>query len=53
VNFLERLKAWRAGRNEERDAIAQAEREQLRAGDEPERSQADVVEDVAGQFPPN
>jgi len=52
-HLLERLRAWRASRKEERDAIAQARREQLRVGDEPERSQADAVEDVAGEFPAN
>jgi hypothetical protein len=53
VQLLERFKAWRAGRKEERDAIAQARHELQRAGDEPERSAADTVEDVANEFPPN
>ena len=34
-------------------AIAQARHELQRAGDEPERSAADTVEDVANEFPPN
>jgi hypothetical protein len=53
MHLVERFKAWRASRKEERDAIAEARREQLRAGDEPERSQTDTVEDVAGEFPAN
>jgi hypothetical protein len=53
MHLLERLKEWRASRREERDAIARAHQEQARAGDEPERSQADTVEDVANQFPAN
>jgi hypothetical protein len=53
VELWERLKSWRASRREEREALARARQEQLRAGDEPQRSQADVVEDAAGQFPPS
>jgi hypothetical protein len=41
-----RLAEWWRGKAEDREAIAQAEQEPLRAGDDPEQSRADEAQDV-------
>lgn len=53
MNLIERIKARRDGKREDREAIAKVREEQLRAGDEPPTSIAETIEDVAGQFPPS
>jgi len=51
MNLIGRLQSWRAAQKEDQRAIALAQQEMLRAGDEPARSQEETVEDVAGRFP--
>jgi hypothetical protein len=51
MNLFQRLRVWRAARKEDERAIATAQQELARAGDEPTRSQEETVEDVAGSFP--
>jgi hypothetical protein len=52
VGLIERFKAWRAAKNEDRAAIARALQEERRAGDEPPKSLSETVENAAGEFPP-
>jgi hypothetical protein len=52
MGLIKRFRAWRAAKKEDRAAIAQAQQEQLRAGDEPAKSLSETVDDVAGTFPP-
>ena len=52
MNPIERFKAWRAAKKEDQEAIARARQEERRAGDDPLRSQGEIVEDVADTFPP-
>lgn len=52
MGLVGRFRRWRAGKKEDRQAIARAAREARRAGDEPPTSMSDTVEDVAGRFPP-
>jgi hypothetical protein len=52
VGLLERFLAWRAGKKQDRQAIARSRQEDLRAGDEPSESLSETVSDAAGTFPP-
>ena len=52
MGVLDRLKAWRAAKQEDRAAIADALEQELRAGDEPATSISDTVDDAAGEYPP-
>jgi hypothetical protein len=51
VRLLEKLKARRRAKREDRAAIARARQESARAGDEPPPSMADTVDGVSGQYP--
>jgi hypothetical protein len=50
--LIERFKAWRSARKEDRAATARALQQEQRAEDEPARSLSETVEDVAGEYPP-
>lgn len=50
--LIERFKAWRAARKEDRAATARALQQGQQAGDQPARSLSETVEDVAGEYPP-
>jgi hypothetical protein len=50
--LIERFRAWRAARKQDRAAIARAVQQQRRADGEPVRSLSETVEDVAGEHPP-
>jgi hypothetical protein len=50
--LIERFKAWRAARKEDRAATARALQQRQRAGDEPTRSLSETVDDAAGEYPP-
>jgi hypothetical protein len=52
VGLIERFKAWRAAKKEDRAAIARALQEEQRAGDEPPKSLSETVGNAAGEFPP-
>lgn len=53
VGLIERFKAWRAAKTEDRAAIARALQEERRAGDEPPKSLSETVGNAAGEFPPS
>jgi hypothetical protein len=50
--LIERFKAWRVAKKEDRVAIAGALQEERRAGDEPPKSLSETVENTASEFPP-
>ena len=52
MGLIERFKAWRAAKKEDRAAIAHALQEERRAGDEPPKSLSETSENTAGEFPP-
>ena len=52
IGLVQRFKAWRSAKKEDRAAIARALQEERRAADEPPKSISDTVEDAAGEFPP-
>jgi hypothetical protein len=52
MGLVDRLKKWRAAKQEDRAAIATALQQERRAGDEPPKSISDTVEEAAGEFPP-
>jgi hypothetical protein len=52
MKLIERFKARRAAEKEDQEAIARAQQEERRAGDDPPRSQGETVGDVADTFPP-
>ncbi|HXK13660.1 MAG TPA: hypothetical protein VNH45_03915 [Gaiellaceae bacterium] len=51
--LIERFKAWRVAKKEDRAGIARALQEARRAGDEPPKSLSETVENAAGEFPNN
>ena len=53
VALIERFKAWRVAKKEDRAGIARALQEARRAGDEPPKSLSETVENAAGEFPNN
>jgi hypothetical protein len=53
MSLLERLLARRKSNKEDEAAIAREQQEELRAGDEPEKSQADIVGEAFDKFPPS
>jgi hypothetical protein len=52
MGLIERFKAWRAAKKEDRAAIARALHDERRAGDEHPKSLGETVENAAGEFPP-
>ncbi len=52
MGLLRRLKEKRAAKKEDRDAIAAASREFVRVGDEPVKSQTEIVSDAIENLPP-
>ena len=51
MGLLQRLKEWRQGTKDDREAIARERDQERRADDESGRSLSDTVGDTAGQFP--
>jgi hypothetical protein len=52
MGLLARLKRRRAEQRADREAIARAEQETRRAGDDEPRSLGETLNEAAGQFPP-
>jgi hypothetical protein len=52
MSFLKRLLARRREREEDRAAIAEARAEEMRVGDDRQKSMADVVGEAFDKFPP-
>lgn len=53
MSFLKRFLDRRKEKKADEAAIAKEHQEELRAGDEPEKSEADVVGEAFDKFPPN
>lgn len=51
MSFLKRLLARRKEKKADQAAIVREHEEELRAGDEPEKSEADIVEEASDKFP--
>lgn len=52
MGLVQKIKAWRQAKREDRAAIEAARQESMRAGDEPSPSPADTVDNVGGQYLP-
>jgi hypothetical protein len=52
MGLVKKIKDWRQAKRDDRAAIATARQASMRDGDEPGRSMADTIDDVAGRFPP-
>jgi hypothetical protein len=46
MSVRRRLSEWWRGKDEDREAVAHAEAERLRAGEDPEQTHADEAQDV-------
>ena len=51
MSFLKDLMARRQAKKEDEAAIAKVQEEELRAGEEPEKPEPDIVGEAAGKFP--
>jgi hypothetical protein len=52
MDVLRRVREWRASRKADREAVARAQEEARRAGDEPPQSMGEIVANVAARYPP-
>jgi hypothetical protein len=52
MHLWRRLRERLAEKRADREAIANARHEQMRAGDDPPKTVSETFDDTAGQFPP-